>query len=87
MPESLGNMAINKLQLANNKLNELPDSVWGNDYIFHLELDNNNISLIASSIKSAKSLGRVYMSNNSLIDLPNELFDLNVITMMSMATN
>ena len=29
VPESLGNMGINKLQLANNKLNELPDGVWG----------------------------------------------------------
>ena len=28
VPVSLGNMAINKLQLANNKLNELPDSIW-----------------------------------------------------------
>jgi hypothetical protein len=55
VPESMGNMGINKLQLANNKLVQLPDSIWGNDNIFHLELDNNNISLIASSIRSAKS--------------------------------
>ena len=50
VPESLGNMGINKLQLANNKLNELPDSVWGNENIFHLELDNNNISEISDTI-------------------------------------
>ena len=55
VPESLGNMGINKLQLANNKLNELPDSVWGNENLFHLELDNNNISEIFQ-IDKAKSL-------------------------------
>ncbi len=81
VPESLGNMAINKLQLANNNLNELPDSVWGNDYIFHLELDNNNISYISSTIKHAKLLNYVFMSNNSLIKLPRSLFEVNLITL------
>ena len=70
VPESLGNMGINKLQLANNKLNELPDSVWGNNYIFHLELDNNNISEISTINKKCKIVWLIFLSNNSLIKIP-----------------
>ena len=81
VPVSLGNMGINKLQLANNKLNELPDSVWGNDYIFHLELDNNNISEISASIKNSKSLSHFFCSNNSVVELRNEVFKLNLVTL------
>ena len=68
VPESLGNMRINKLQLANNKLSELPDGVWGNENVFYLELDNNNISDISVSVKSATSLTNVLISNNSMTE-------------------
>merc|ERR1711991_497420 len=44
VPKSLGIMKFNVLKLANNKLNGLPDDVWGNKNVFSLELDNNNIS-------------------------------------------
>jgi Leucine-rich repeat (LRR) protein len=72
VPGSLGNMGINKLQLANNNLNQLPDGVWGNDNIFHLELDNNNISEISASIKNATSLSHFFCCNNSIAELRND---------------
>eukprot|EP00942_MAST-04A_sp_MAST-4A-sp1_P003239 g3239.t1 len=82
VPESLGNMGINKLILENNKLNELPDSVWENNNLFFMELDNNNISKISTSIQNAVSLSRIYISNNSLIELPPEIFKLSIVTLM-----
>lgn len=87
VPASLGNMGINKLQLANNNLNELPDGVWGNKYIFHLELDNNNISIIPASIQNAKSLTEFLFSNNSVAELRNEIFKLNLVTLMADGNN
>jgi hypothetical protein len=87
IPESLGNMGVNMLQLANNNLNELPDSVWGNDYIFVLELDNNNISIIPTSIQNAKSLSHFSFSNNSVIELRNEIFTLSLVTLMADGNN
>eukprot|EP00943_MAST-04B_sp_MAST-4B-sp1_P000397 g397.t1 len=81
VPESLGNMGINKLTLDNNKLNELPDSVWGNKFTNSLELDNNNIGVIYQSIISSTSLTRLYMSNNSLYKIPIEVFTLNLVTL------
>ena len=65
--------------MDNNKLNDLPDNVWGNEYIFFLELDNNNISNISPSISSSKTLAELRMSNNTLYELPNELFRLNIM--------
>ena len=74
-------MGINKLLVESNNLNELPDAVWGNEYIYILEIDNNNITAIAPSIKKiSRSLTHIYMSNNSLDELPIELFTLNLAT-------
>jgi Leucine-rich repeat (LRR) protein len=78
LPSYFNNMKIHKLKLANNKFNDVSDSIWGSDYIFHLELDNNNISKISPSIQNANSLGYLHMSNNSLVGLPEELFSLNL---------
>ena len=82
VPEGLGNMPINKLILQNNKLNKLPDKIWGNQYIFDLELDNNNISVVSPSILRLKVLSRLYISNNTLCELPVEMFSLNLATLM-----
>eukprot|EP00943_MAST-04B_sp_MAST-4B-sp1_P002794 g2794.t1 len=87
VPESLGNIRINTLQLANNKLLQLPDSIWGNDYIFVLELDNNNISIIPTSIQNAKSLSHFSFSNNSVMELRNEIFTLSLVTLMADGNN
>ena len=34
IPGDLGNMKYNYLHLENNKLNNLPGNVWGNEHIF-----------------------------------------------------
>ena len=84
VPDSLGKLEYNRLKLANNELASLPDVVWENEHIYYLELDNNNISMIpGASVQKAKNLHDIYLSNNSLIMLPNELFDLNLITLMA----
>eukprot|EP00942_MAST-04A_sp_MAST-4A-sp1_P005979 g5979.t1 len=75
VPESLGIMKFNVLKLANNKLNSLPDDVWGNKNVFSLELDNNNVSEISPKIKYAISLRRLFLSNNTLFELPDEIFE------------
>eukprot|EP00944_MAST-04C_sp_MAST-4C-sp1_P001012 g1012.t1 len=74
VPESLGSMKINKLLLLNNNLVGLPDSVWGNKFLFQLEVDNNNISKISPLLQTAQSLMHFMISNNSLSILPNEIF-------------
>eukprot|EP00944_MAST-04C_sp_MAST-4C-sp1_P007657 g7657.t1 len=75
---TLGNLQINRLLLANNLLNKIPDSIWGNNYIFRLDLDNNKFSKISTTIQSARSLSYLYLSNNSFVELPEELFALNL---------
>ena len=83
VPDSLGKLEYSRLKLANNKLKSLPDVVWENEHIYLLELDNNNISMIpGASVQKAKNLHHIYLTNNSLI-MPNELFDLNLITLMA----
>ena len=46
-----------------------------------MELDNNNISKISVFIEKAWSLSHIYMSNNSLMEIPNQLLKLNLITL------
>eukprot|EP00942_MAST-04A_sp_MAST-4A-sp1_P009889 g9889.t1 len=74
VPESVGNLKINRLILANNNLVDLPSSVWKNKDIFWLELDNNNVYKISPEIENAQYLTVLLISNNSLLTLPNELF-------------
>ena len=78
LPTSLGSMKLTHLKLANNKLTNVPESIWKNNYIYHLELDNNNISKIHSSIQNAKSLTNLYLSNNSISEIPIELTTLSL---------
>jgi len=82
LPTSLGSMKFTHLKLANNKLTNVPESIWKNNYIYHLELDNNNISKIHSSIQNAKSLTNLYLSNNSISEMPIELTTLNLYVLM-----
>eukprot|EP00942_MAST-04A_sp_MAST-4A-sp1_P014877 g14877.t1 len=80
LPGTLGRLPINQLYLENNELNMLPDTIWGNKDIFHIELDNNNISVISPSILASRALNRLFMSNNSLYRPPVELFALKIVT-------
>ncbi len=75
IPKSIGDIKIKTLKLANNKLVEIPDSIWGNVYTVHLEFDNNNISSIPLSVQKATALNRLFMTNNSLVDLRDNIFD------------
>lgn len=81
IPTSLGNLGLNVIKLANNQLSSIPDSVWSLEQLFHLELDNNNISHISSTIANAKSLTVFLSSNNTLVEVPDELFNLNVASL------
>eukprot|EP00943_MAST-04B_sp_MAST-4B-sp1_P006626 g6626.t1 len=79
IPERLGEIQLTYLKLSNNKLDKLPDTVWGNTNIFWLELDNNRISKIPPSIENTKLLFHLFLSNNSLLELPDAFFSLNLI--------
>jgi hypothetical protein len=81
VPETTGEMKLSSMTLSNNNLAFLPHSVWVNENIFYIELDNNNISIISASIENALSLSHIFLSNNSLTEIPNQLFELNVITL------
>eukprot|EP00944_MAST-04C_sp_MAST-4C-sp1_P006282 g6282.t1 len=78
IPDTVGQLGLHTLRLANNKLNGLPDSIWGQQDLFALDLDNNNISRISSYIQGAESLSDFFVSNNSLAELPVELFTLKI---------
>eukprot|EP00942_MAST-04A_sp_MAST-4A-sp1_P000681 g681.t1 len=78
VPESLGNLKIIRLDLSNNKLNALSDGIWANSYTLNLFLDNNYISKIPISIENARTLSNLYVNNNSLVDVPQEVFTLNL---------
>ncbi len=85
--DNLGNMKINRLLLANNKLKELPDSVWGNNNTYQFILDNNYISEISTSIQKAKLLSELLFSNNSVIEIPREVFKLKLVTLTADGNN
>ena len=46
-----------------------------------MDLDNNNIASIPKSIKSSGALIRLLLSNNSITQLPIELFNINIETL------
>ena len=79
VPDDLGNMKYNYLHLENNKLNNLPGNVWGNEHVFLFELDNNNISAISPSISNSKTLTELLISNNSLYEVTPQLLELDIV--------
>ena len=74
----LGNLFLIELNLQNNKLTDLPHSVWGNPELYVIQVNNNNISYIPKSIEQAKKLTHLFMSNNSVSVWPREIANLNI---------
>ena len=48
----------------------LSDTIWGSEFLYYLDLDNNNISQISPKIQHAEELQHLLISNNSLLALP-----------------
>ena len=66
----VGGRELISVQLNNNKLTELPLSLWGNPSVALLKIENNMISKIPDEIKNAETLHTFFAANNSVHEWP-----------------
>jgi hypothetical protein len=80
IPNSVGNFRLTFFACKNNRLHNVPKSIWGNKHVVQLSLSNNYITTVPDFIHNAVQLRGLFLSNNSIIELPtkhmSKLWDL-----------
>ncbi|XP_020970744.1 plant intracellular Ras-group-related LRR protein 6-like isoform X1 [Arachis ipaensis] len=72
---------------AKNLLNGIPDSIGGLSRLIHLDLHQNRISSIPSSIMGCHSLAEIYFGNNNLSTVPMEIGALSHLGTLDLHSN
>lgn len=78
LPFSLGNLTdLQYLSASQNKLLELPDSLFRHDSKLHsLLINDNKITKLQRSLGSLKHLKQLYLHSNSIVELPTSFYQL-----------
>lgn len=75
------------LDLGNNRLEAIPDSVFDLTALEKLSLNHNRLSQLPSRIASLSNLKYLHLAENKLSALPREIGDLNKLTTLLLADN
>ena len=78
---------MTQLDLSNNDLTSVPDSISNFSAITNLELSNNRIDTISPEIGKLKNLRKLDLSNNQLEKLPKEIGELSALYKLDITNN
>jgi Leucine-rich repeat (LRR) protein len=88
IPEQVFKSQIMFLLLAENKIEQIPDSIsFYLDSLCYLDLSRNKIRSIPDEIGNFKNLSRLILKSNSLISVPNEIGNLTILTTLDLNRN
>ncbi|KAL1333084.1 hypothetical protein AAHE18_11G075000 [Arachis hypogaea] len=78
---------LTEFNASKNLLNGIPDSIGGLSRLIHLDLHQNRISSIPSSIMGCHSLAEIYFGNNNLSTVPMEIGALSHLGTLDLHSN
>ena len=86
LPFSLGNLTeLQYLSASQNKLLELPDSLFRHDSkLTSLLINDNKISKLQRSLGAMKHLKQLYLHSNMIVELPTSFYQLNKLVEFSL---
>jgi hypothetical protein len=80
-------LIVERLDLSNKNLIEIPKGIYKMKNISYLNLNNNNIAEISSKINQLKFLKTLNLANNSITNVPDEMIEIRYLTSLNLSHN
>ncbi|MEB3311468.1 MAG: leucine-rich repeat domain-containing protein [Snowella sp.] len=78
---------MTKLNLSNNQISVIPDSIAELENLTELDLGHNQISVISDSIAELKNLITLYLWDNQISKIPNAIMELEKLEELGLNSN
>ena len=87
LPKKFLFQSIKTIHLSKNRMSEIPESIFDNDFLFELYLDNNRLSKISHLISNLDLLLDLNLANNCLNEFPEGILDIKELTLLDLSNN
>ncbi|MBK5722557.1 leucine-rich repeat domain-containing protein [Dysgonomonas sp. Marseille-P4677] len=87
IPEYVGEIQLEYLEISNSELQELPEFIIKQRHLYVLTLDNNKFTHIPEGISSLDSLTVLFLNDNSISEIPEFICQMKSLKSLSLSGN